>query len=137
MKTHTTVSSSRRKARKAHFTASSFQRRKIMSSRVSKDLQKKHSVRSVPVRKGDEVKIVRGTYKTKSGKVTQVYRKKWCLHVEKITKDKANGQTIQIPIHPSNCVITSLNLTNQSRKDLVERKKRDGEKWTQKDTQLD
>ena len=123
MKSHTSVSSSRRKARKAHFTAPSHIRRKIMSARVSKDLSEKYNIRSMPIRKGDEVKIVRGTFKSKSGKVTTVYRKKYCIHVEKISKDKSNGQTVNIQIQPSNCVITSLNLNNQSRKDIVERKK--------------
>ena len=118
------VSSSRRKSRKAHFSAPSHIRRKILSARLSKDLTKKYNVRSIPIRKGDEVKIVRGTYKSKTGKVTTVYRKKWCIHVEKIEKDKANGQKYSIPIQPSNCIVTSLNLANQSRKDLLERKKR-------------
>ena len=106
-----------------------------MSCRVSKDLEKKYNIRSIPVRKGDEVKIVRGI--KKAGKVTTVYRKKWCIHVEKVTKDKANGQSINLPIHPSNCIITSLNLQNQSRKDILERKKRTGDKWTEKSGKLD
>ena len=129
------MSSSRRKSRKAHFSAPSHIRRKIMSCRVSKDLEKKYNIRSIPVRKGDEVKIVRGI--KKAGKVTTVYRKKWCIHVEKVTKDKANGQSINLPIHPSNCIITSLNLQNQSRKDILERKKRTGDKWTEKSGKLD
>ena len=95
-----------------------------MSARLSKDLTSKHSVRSIPIRKGDEVKIVRGSFKTKSGKVTTVYRKKWCIYVEKITKDKPSGQSYNIPIHPSNVVITNLNLQNKSRKDLIDRKAR-------------
>ena len=33
-------------------------------------------VRSVPVRKDDEVMVVRGTYKGQEGKVVQVYRRK-------------------------------------------------------------
>ena len=96
-----------------------------MSARLSKDLTSKYKVRSVPIRKGDEVKIVRGSFKTKSGKVTTVYRKKWCIHVEKITKDKPSGQSYNIPINPSNVIVTSLNLQNQSRKAILERKKRD------------
>ena len=57
-----TVSSSRRKSRKAHFTASSTERRTIMSAPLSKDLVAKYNVRSMPVRKDDEVLVVRGTY---------------------------------------------------------------------------
>ena len=51
-----------------------------------------------------------------------VYRKRWCLHIEKITKDKANGTQVQIPIHPSKCQIVNLKL-DKDRKKLLERKK--------------
>lgn len=54
------VSSSRRKQRKAHFDAPSHLRRKLMSSHLSKDLKKKYNVRAMPVRKDDEVLVVRG-----------------------------------------------------------------------------
>jgi hypothetical protein len=41
------ISSSRRKSRKAHFTAPSSVRRKIMSSALSKELREKHHVRLI------------------------------------------------------------------------------------------
>ena len=101
MKTHSDVTSSRRKCRKAYFTAPSHERYKLMSSHLSKDLKAKHNARAMPIRKDDEVIIVRGTYKGNKGKVTQVYRKKWAVHVEKISKTKANGAPYNIPLHPS------------------------------------
>ena len=91
MKTHTCVSSQRRKSRKAHFTAPSSIRRRIMSSHLNKDLRTKHEVRSIPIRKGDTVKVMRGIYKGREGKVLTVYRKKWCVHIDKVTKEKTNG----------------------------------------------
>ena len=54
-----------------------------------------------------------------------VYRKKWCIHVEKIQTEKPNGQTVQIPIHPSNCELTNLKL-NDFRKKLIQRKVKGG-----------
>jgi large subunit ribosomal protein L26e len=51
----------------------------------------------------------------------QVYRKKWVIHVERVTKDRSNGATVQIGIHPSNVVITSLKL-DADRKAILERK---------------
>jgi len=48
-------------------------------------------VRSMPVRKDDEVSVVRGTYKGREGKVIQCYRKKWVIHIERITREKASG----------------------------------------------
>jgi large subunit ribosomal protein L26e len=102
------VTSSRRKSRRAHFSAPSHIRHRIMSATLSKDLRKKHGVRSAPVRKDDEVVILRGTNKGTKGKIIQVFRKKWAIHIDKLTKNKANGAPYQIPIHPSNVSITKL-----------------------------
>lgn len=48
-------------------------------------------VRSLPIRKGDEVVVKRGHFKTREGKVVAVYRKKWCIQIDRVTKDKQNG----------------------------------------------
>merc|ERR1712029_1181470 len=88
MKFNKMVSSSRRKNRKRHFNAPSHIRRKIMSSTLSKDLRQKHNVRSMPIRKDDEVTVVRGHYKGQGGKVVQVYRKKFAIQKLKMDKDR-------------------------------------------------
>merc|ERR1719326_1548775 len=136
MKVKPTVSSSRRKCRKAHFTAASSARRKIMSAPLSKDLRQKYNVRSLPIRRDDEVTVVRGSYHDREGKVIQVYRKKWCIHVERVTRDKANGQTVPIPLHPSKVVITKVKL-DKDRKALLERKNRSTAKGKYKDKDVD
>ncbi|KAK7467256.1 60S ribosomal protein L26A [Stygiomarasmius scandens] len=123
MKYSADVSSSRRKARKAHFAAPSSIRRKIMSSPLSKELRAKHNARSLPIRKDDEVRIVRGKYKGREGKVTQVYRKKWVIHVDRVQRDKSNGATASIGIHPSNVVITTVKL-DKDRRAILDRKNR-------------
>ncbi|CAO3585619.1 translation protein SH3-like domain-containing protein [Absidia repens] len=121
MKFSADVSSSRRKSRKAHFSAPSHIRQKIMSSALSKELREKHSVRSMPIRRDDEVTVVRGTYKGREGKVVQVYRKKWVIHIERVTREKVNGATAPIGIHPSNVVINKLKL-DHSRQAVLDRK---------------
>lgn len=63
MKFSKTVSSSRRKCRKRHFTAPSSVRRKLMSAPLSKELRNKHHVRSMAIRRDDEVVVVRGHFK--------------------------------------------------------------------------
>ena len=67
-------------------------------------------VRSLPVRKDDEVLIVRGKFKGREGKVTQIYRKKWVIHVDRVQRDKTSGASAPVGIHPSNVVITTLKL---------------------------
>jgi len=123
MKFNTDVSSSRRKTRKAHFTAPSSVRRKIMSSALSKELRGKYNCRSLPIRKDDEVRIVRGKYKGRDGKVTQVYRKKWVIHVDRVQRDKSNGASVPIGIHPSKVVIVNIKL-DKDRRAILERKDR-------------
>jgi large subunit ribosomal protein L26e len=123
MKVNPDVSSSRRKSRKTHFSAPSSVRRKIMSSALSKELRNKYHARSLPVRKDDEVRIVRGKYKGRDGKVTQVYRKKWVIHVDRVQRDKANGSSMPIGIHPSKVVITTIKL-DKDRRAILDRKDR-------------
>ncbi len=90
-----------------------------MSARLSKELRAKYHIRNIPVRVGDEVRVEKGKLSGKpAGKVIQVYRKKWVIHVEKFTRDKQNGQSVQIPIRPSNCVIEKLHL-DQTRKNRI------------------
>jgi large subunit ribosomal protein L26e len=121
MKYSATVTSSRRKNRKALFTAHSEARRKIMSANLSKELRNRHGVRSMPIRKDDEVMVVRGTFKTREGKVVQVFRKKYMVFVERVTRDKVNGGQAPVGIPASNLVITKLKM-DKDRKAKLEAK---------------
>ncbi|KAF5911878.1 hypothetical protein HPG69_015856 [Diceros bicornis minor] len=122
MKFNPFVTSDRSKNRKRHFNAPSHIRRKIMSSPLSKELRQKYNVRSMPIRKDDEVQVVRGHYKGQQiGKVVQVYRKKYVIYIERVQREKANGTTVHVGIHPSKVVITRLKL-DKDRKKILERK---------------
>merc|ERR1711927_63566 len=121
MKFSPNVSSSRRKSRKAHFSAPSSVRRKIMSAHLNKELIQKYHVKSMPIRKDDEVIVVRGINKGREGKVIQVYRKKYVIHIERVTREKSNGSTVNVGIHPSNVMITKLKL-DKDRRAILDRK---------------
>jgi large subunit ribosomal protein L26e len=102
MKLNKNVTSDRGKQRKRHFSAPSHIRRRLMSSPLSKDLKQKYGVRSMPIRKDDEVQVVRGHFKGQQvGKVVQCYRKKFCVYIERIQREKANGASVFVGIHPS------------------------------------
>ena len=121
MKFNPKVSSSRRTQRKAHFQAPSSKRRLLMSAPLSAELKTKHNVRSMPIRRGDEVKVARGSFAGREGKVTSVYRKKYVIHVEKIDKEKVTGDHKPIGLSASNVVITKLNM-DKDRQNLLDRK---------------
>jgi large subunit ribosomal protein L26e len=122
VKVNKMVASSRRKSRAAHYKAHSTQRRTIMSAPLSKELREKYNVRSIPIRKDDEVTIVRGSNKGREGKVISVYRLKYIIHIERVTRDKASGQSVPLGIHPSNVVINKLKL-DKDREDILARSK--------------
>ena len=65
---------------------------------------------------------MRGTHR-REGKVIQCYRRR-VIHIERITREKASGATVQVGIHPSKCVVTKLKL-DKDRKQILERKNRE------------
>jgi len=89
---------------------------KLMSTHLSRELREKYKIRSIPVRKGDTVLVVKGSYKGKEGKVAKVSIKKAKLSIEEITISKADNTKVSYYISPSNCIITKLNLTDKRRK---------------------
>ena len=109
--------------RKAHFSAPSHARRIIMSAPLSKELRAKHNVRSLPLREKDFVRIKTGQNKNREGTITRVYRKRWCIYVDKLVVHKKNGKTPPIPIQASNVEITKLH-RDASRQRLLTRKDR-------------
>ncbi|CAG8952416.1 hypothetical protein HYALB_00004529 [Hymenoscyphus albidus] len=119
-KINSALHSSRRKSRKAHYDAPSSVRRTIMSAPLSKELREKYNVRSIPIRKDDEVLVVRGSNKGREGKITSVYRLKYIVHIERVVKDKSSGQSVPIGVHPSKVVITKLKL-DKDRENILER----------------
>ncbi|KAL2069649.1 hypothetical protein VTL71DRAFT_14328 [Oculimacula yallundae] len=119
-KINSALHSSRRKSRKAHYDAPSSVRRTIMSAPLSKELREKYNVRSIPIRKDDEVTVVRGSNKGREGKITSVYRLKYIVHIERVVREKSSGQSVPIGVHPSKVVITKLKL-DKDRENILER----------------
>jgi len=117
-----TKSKKPKKQRKALFRAPLHKRRKVMSAPLSPELRAKYGRRSFPIRKGDTVLVMRGDYAGYEGKVVKVDLKKYRIHVEGITRRKADGTVIYIPIHPSKVMITKLDLSDPRRREALERK---------------
>lgn len=110
------------KQRKKLYNASVNERYKMFSAPLSSKLKESHGTNSVPVKKGDTVMVMRGDRKGSEGKVTRVDRKKYRIFIEGATREKVDGTTINVPIHPSKVMITRLNLDDKWRKKAVERK---------------
>ncbi len=113
-----------RKQRKYLYNAPLSLRRKFLSALLSKELRKKVGKRSLPVVKDDEVKIMRGQYKGKIGKITAVNTKKIRVYVDQAYRLKLDGSKSYYPIHPSNLMIINPNLKDKKRKAKLEKVKK-------------
>lgn len=116
------------KQRKMVFQAPAHIRYKLFAAPLSSELKASHGVNSLPIRSGDTVRIMRGDNKGFEGKITRVDRRKYKVYVEGLTREKVDGTTTFIPIHPSKVMITRLNLDDKWRKKILERKKAAPEK---------
>jgi len=110
------------KQRKLLYNAPHHIRAKIMSAHLSEDLRKSYGIRSLPIRSGDTVRILRGDYKDYEGRVTRVDREKYRIYVEGVTREKADGTTTLVPIHHSKVEIVKLNLDDDWRRRILERR---------------
>ena len=114
-----TTSKQPRKQRKSRYNAPLHKRQKFMRSLLSKDLRKKYEKRNARVIKGDTVKVMRGFFFDIEGKVQSVSLKNERITIEGVSISKADGSEVARPIHPSNVMITKLNLKDGLREDRL------------------
>ena len=113
-----TTSTKAKKQRKARWNAPLHKKKRMVSAHLDSSLMSEYNVRSMPVRKGDTVKIVRGAedYKTSEAKVASVDLKSCKIIVENITVPKADGTQKPKPVDPSDVLLTKLDLSDPWRK---------------------
>jgi len=125
-----------RKQRKYKANAPLHIKRKFLAANLSKELRKKYERRSFIVRKGDLVKIMRGKFKGKKGKINQVFTKKGVVAIEKIQRQKKDGTKINVFFNPSNLQIQELILEDKKRTAALKKERRKKEKKETKEPKL-
>lgn len=117
-----TTSTKARKQRKARANAPLHKRRRMVAAHLSSALMSEYNVRSLTVRKGDTVKIVRGAkdFRTGEAKVAKVDMKDCKIIIENITIPKADGTQKPKPVDPSDVIITKLDLSDPWRKSKLD-----------------
>ena len=111
-----------RKQRKYRYNAPLHIKQKFMKLHLSKELRKKYGKRAVIVRKGDNVKIIKGQFKGKTGKVDFITIKKGFVYITGVEIIKKDGSKANYPLSPSNIIITELSLDDKKRIMSIERK---------------
>ena len=89
---------------------------------ISKDLRKKYSRRSARIMVDDAVKVIRGEYKGITGKVSKISTETNSIAIEGNKKEKLKGEKIDVYIHSTNMIITSLNTDDKWRLKILEKK---------------
>jgi large subunit ribosomal protein L24 len=98
---------------------------KHIRSTLSDNLRKEYNKRNARVIKGDTVKVLRGEYKNVEGKVEKVKTGRSTLFIEGIQREASKGGKVKVQIHSSNVMITSLNLHDKNRSNVVRKVKSD------------
>ncbi len=95
-------------------------KRKWISSHLAENLLLKYDRRSLPVVKGDTVKIMRGNFRGHEDKIVKVNVRDQTVEIEGVTLTTAKGTKLAKPIHASTLLITKLNVTDKWRRRKLE-----------------
>ncbi len=103
------------KQRKFRANAPLHTKRRFVSAHLSKPLKEKHKKRAIMLRTGDTVKIMRGHYRGRAGKVESIDVKREEIRISGIETGKKDGTKALYPMHPSNLMITEMTLDDKRR----------------------
>nr|AJS12948.1 large subunit ribosomal protein L24 [uncultured archaeon] len=96
-------------------------KRKWISSHLAENLLLKYDRRSLPVVKGDTVKVMRGNYRGHEDKISKVNVRDQTVEIEGVTITTAKGTKLAKPIHASTLLIIKLNVTDKWRRQKLEK----------------
>lgn len=97
----------------------------MLSAPLGRELREKYKTRSLPVRKGDRVRIMCGDFKKLEGDVLDVNTKRRLINVQGVTTTKADGTQIPRPVAPSNVMLIKL-ASDKEREQVLKRRSKSG-----------
>ncbi len=106
------------------YEAPAHRRSRSIGANLSPELRTQYGIRSIRVREGDSVRVMRGEYKGIEGKINKVHTKEGRLAIEGIQREKVKGGNIPVLIHASKVMVVGLNLNDKWRQALLERKRK-------------
>ncbi len=113
-----------RKQRKYRYNANKQVKGKFLSAHLNKPLREKYQRRSLRLRKGDKVKIIRGQHKGKEGKIEHINLRESFVYVAKIEIAKKDGSKVRAPVHASNVLILDLDTSDKYRMEKLNSNKK-------------
>ena len=87
----------------------------FVSAHLSKELRQKYKCRSLRLRVGDKIKVMRGAFRNKTGKVERISVSGQKVYITGIELTKRDGSKAMRPIHPSNILIQEPDISDKRR----------------------
>ncbi len=104
-----------RKQRKYRHNAPLHIKKKFLGGHLSKELKEQHKQRTIGIKKGDKVKVMRGKHKGKTGTIEKISVQHTKIYIQGLDFKKRDGSKALYPLEPSNIMITELNLEDKKR----------------------
>lgn len=108
-----------RKQRRAGFQASVFGRHRRMSVSLSRELRARYGRRALPLRKGDTVRVISGSFKGREERVSEVDLRQLRVTLDNVTIKKVDQKLKRLPIGPTHLILTRLNLSDPWRRAIL------------------
>lgn len=116
-------SSQPRKQRKFRYQAPLHARRAFLSAHLSRELRREFGRRALPLRKGDEVLVMKGSFRGFRGPVERVDLKKLRVYVNGVKVKKVDGSEVLRALQPGYLLLTKPVLEDKMRRKVIERKR--------------
>ncbi len=95
-------------------------KKKLMNVALGKELRAQLRRRSMGLRKGDQVQIIKGKFKGTQGTVSSIDLKSMKIYVDAAVVKKRSGAQAQVPLAASKLRITKLITTDKKRQQAME-----------------
>lgn len=110
------------------------ERRKSMAAPLSHDLREEYGFRSLSVRAGDKVRLMRGDFEGMEGEVTEVDTDGQRIIIEGVETPKADETEVSTPVPPSNVEIIEIE-KDSMREKIIDRRSESGKERSEEASQ--
>ena len=108
-----------RRQRLAQYEASTVERHRRMAIPLSRDLRRRYGRRRIPVRKGDTVRILSGSFVGREERVAKIDLRSYSVTLDNVTGKTADAKMKPLPVRTSHLLLTKLNLSDPWRRRVL------------------
>ncbi|MGP8073272.1 MAG: 50S ribosomal protein L24 [Thermoplasmata archaeon] len=108
-----------RRQRRAVYNADTFERRLRMTVPLSRELRSRFHRRSVPLRKGDTVRVMKGSFVGREERVAKIDRRGYTVTLDNVTLKSGEEKLKPLPVRTNHLLIVRLNLADAWRRESL------------------